>query len=33
MDFEHIKEKMDKTISVLQENFAEIRAEEQILQY
>ena len=26
MDFEHIKEKMDKTISVLQENFAEIRA-------
>ena len=26
MDFKHIEEKMDKTISVLQENLAEIRA-------
>ncbi len=26
MDFKHIEEKMDKTISVLQENFAEVRA-------
>ncbi len=26
MDFNHIEEKMDKTISVLQENFAEVRA-------
>ena len=26
MDYEHIKEKMDKTISVLQENYAEVRA-------
>ena len=26
MDFKHIEEKMNKTISVLQENFAEVRA-------
>ena len=26
MDFNHIEEKMDKTLSVLQENFAEVRA-------
>ena len=26
MDFKHIEEKMEKTISVLQENFAEVRA-------
>ena len=26
MDFEHIKEKMDKSISILQDNFAEVRA-------
>ena len=26
MDFKHIEEKMDKTISILQENFAEVRA-------
>ncbi len=26
MDFKHIEEKMDKTISVLKENFAEVRA-------
>ena len=26
MNYDHIKEKMDKTISVLQENFAEVRA-------
>ena len=26
MDFSEIEEKMDKTISVLQENFAEVRA-------
>ena len=33
MDFSNLEEKMDKTISVLQENFAEVRAGRQIQQY